>query len=72
MEATTDQCHKLLHLLGWSTGESTWRYAVGSGYWQVDATDRNGEVIIARDATQTKAWALAVRMAGESAGKREM
>lgn len=26
-----DQCHKLLHLLGWSPGETAWRYPDGSG-----------------------------------------
>ncbi len=59
-----DQCHKLLHLLGWSAAETAWRYPDGSGYWQVDAS-RGEQVILARGQTQGQAWASAVRMVGK-------
>lgn len=29
-----DQCLRLLHVLDWSLGETSWRYPDGSGYWQ--------------------------------------
>ncbi len=58
-----ENCQHLLHALGWSPGETSWRYPDGSGFWQVDAS-RDDEVVIARAATQTEAWAEALRMAG--------
>jgi hypothetical protein len=41
----SDQCHRLLHLLGWSTGETAFRQPDGSSYRQVDAS-RAGQVIL--------------------------
>ena len=57
------QCHRLLHLLGWSVGEFACWFPDGTGGWQVDAS-RDGHTIVARAATQTQAWRLACRMAG--------
>jgi hypothetical protein len=59
----SDQCHRLLHVLGWSTGETAFRQPDGAGYWQVDA-GRDGQIVLATAATQGVAWALAVRMVG--------
>ena len=59
----SDQCHRLLHLLGWSTGEAAFRRPDGSRYWQVDCA-REDQVILATGPTQRSAWALAVRLVG--------
>ena len=61
---TTDKCHRLLHLLGWSAGEIAFRRPDGPWEWHVDAT-RDGHTILAKAPTQRLAWALAVRMVGK-------
>jgi len=59
----SDDCHRLLHMLGWSTGETAFRRPAGFGYRQIDAS-RDGQIVLATGSTQSEAWALAVRMVG--------
>ena len=58
-----DKCQRLIHLMGFSVGETSWRRPDGSGYWQVDASDGEHTILATGD-TQRQAWQLACRMVG--------
>jgi hypothetical protein len=59
-----DHCHTLLHRLGWSLGETAFRQPDGSGFWQVDGS-RAPHVLLAIGNSQTKAWNIAMKIAGQ-------
>jgi hypothetical protein len=61
--AAVDLCHRLLHRLGWSVGETRFELPNRSRYWQVDAS-RDGQVIIASAYSQAMAWWECCRLAG--------
>ncbi len=59
-----DRCHSLRHRLGWSLGETAFRHPDGSGFWQVDGS-RAPHVLLAVGDSQTQAWNVAVKIAGQ-------
>jgi len=59
-----DRCHSLLHRLGWSLGETAFRLPDSSGFWQVDGS-RAPHVLLAVGRSQTQAWNIAVKIAGQ-------
>ncbi len=62
---TTDQCHRLLKLLGWSVGDVGFRdLDTGRVTWLVTGF-RDEHTISAKGRTQTEAWARACRLAGQ-------
>ncbi len=61
--AAIDLSHRLLHRLGWSSGESRFQMPGGMRFWQVDAA-RDGNLIVATARTQAEAWWECCRLAG--------
>ena len=59
--ATVDESSAKLHVAGWSVGETCFMADAGM-LWQVDGTN-GGNRLLARAATQARAWRLAAQQA---------
>ena len=60
---TVDRADKLLHRLGWSTGDLSYRKPGGFTVWQVTC-HRDGQCIVTRADRQLLAWNAALKQAG--------